>query len=953
MMYKWWASALIIALLFPLAYADCPESPQGKYVGWADRFQGGLDLANSTSVENFDVTLTRIFGSNGIQVNVLKDKSQYIKDSVTVGKDGILKKSDILIELYNITGSNAYIGIYTPEMSNITANVTSIELLSTEGTQANLLPGEEFQIDFSLNNTGELNAMSIHITPQFGDFEILSTDARDIQQLCQDSSYEFKYVLKTPDFRKIFNYTMYLKLDYFDENIETGEVGQRSTYYPFEVEITPALLEISRRSGNWTLKNQGRDVSVKVSVNNTGDEKAYNVEWSANVPPYIEVAGGTASFKGNILEGTKKVFTYSLVSDDPVICQATSHVTYKDRAGNEYTSFSDNETFRFSPFITIDKQIGGLSWHADPTENIMQGTVTWAINETDWWNSGTSDVLTDNPAKISINQTKNLNISVKIKNIGNAVARGMLAKEILDGLKPSGTTSWTGELKPGEEISYTYTADMLKHGNLSLVTNVSYLDVDPASFKPPIEDVEGKPGVRYCTVTLKEVKFRTRDEFNGQYQDVNINQSEKLKVLGVSEFSFSVNVSNNGSDSVHDVIIKIDTSDLRSQIKYGGEILSGQPFHYLKELKAEYYPDGTPRKWNQTNVTFNLVLRAPDVDVDKNFTIITIINYTDSSGDTYSKNATTELIVVRAVPAYEIVTQVEKNLSITPGVPGDLEMGGYGDAYIKLKNMGYAALENVTIEIKIPIDLEIYSNDTAWRGRIGAQLRRLNETWYGFSGDLSRNGSLNASEEQTLPFLIRGDKAGVYTVDYEVVYDGNSLAGSFDIKVRGPILKINKALDDSMINVSGNTTITVSVKNIGDATARDVFITDYVPPNFEVKGDTETNQVELKAGDKIVLRYMVRTQTAGEYIIKRASVSWTDELGNVYQARSDAPKLKVVEKPKAKVTEELKGPETSGPDEEKEPELSLKQIIITAVAFLAFLWLAFKLLLMSKPVSKE
>jgi len=932
---------LIVALSFPFAYADCPEGLQGKYPGWAERFYGNLSLSASTSVANFDVTVARIFGTDAIQVNVLRDKSQYIRDSIETGRDGILKKSDILIELHNITDSNAHIGIYTPKRANITTNVTNIDLLTTEGVQISLLPGEELRIDFSINNTGELEARGIHIIPQFADFEILRTDARDISYLCPGSSYDFKYTLKTPDLRKVFNYTMYLKLEYFDENIETGEISQRATYYLFEVEIIPALVEISRHSGSWTLKNPGRDIPVRVTINNTGDEKAYNVEWSADIPPYVAVGGGTTSFKGSILEGKRKVFNYAIVSDDPVMCQGVSRVTYEDRAENAYTSFSNNETFRFSPFITIDKKIGGLSWHVDPTKNVMLGTTTWAIDEAKWWDSRTSDEVIDSPAKVSINKTANLNVSVKIKNMGNAVARGVTVRETLDGLKSTGIASWEGELKPDEEAFYNYTVNVTRHGNLTLITNIAYLDVDLASFKPPLEDIEGKPKIRYCTVTLESVTFGTKDEFYGLYPNVSINQSE-LKVLGGSEFDFNVTVLNNGSDSVHDVLVRIDTSDLKSRIKYGGEILKGQSFYYLKELRAKHYPEGSVRDWDQTSVTYNLVLRAPDVDIDRDFKITTTVNYTDFTGNIHSKNATANLTVFIAVPAYEVVTIEKKNLSVTSGFPGEMDTGGYGDAYIKLKNTGYADLENVTIKIEIPEGLEIYSNDTAWQGRFEVQLRRLNETWYGFTGDISWNGSLNASEERTLPLLIRGKKAGLYEINCRADYNEHRLATSFAIKVRGAILRIDKSLSDSRINVTGNTEITVSVKNIGEASARGVIITDYVPSNFEVSDDTMASVTELKPGEETVLKYTLRAPMEGNYTLRRAAVSWTDELGNEYQKTSSAVRLEVT-----------KAPEVIEPAVEEGLGLSPKQIIATALFSLVFLWIIFKFLLLSRPVSKE
>lgn len=938
-----WVLVLIVVLSFHPAHADCPDVAQGKYPGWAERFSGELSTANSTSIGDFDITLTSVFTSTAIQVNVLKDKSQYVRASVVTGREGNLKKPDILLELNNASGSKANVTIYTPRRANLTANVTNIEFVTTEGVLIALLPSEEFQVDFLINNTGELEARDIHITPKFGDFEILQTDAKDTQYICPGSVQDFKYVLKTPNVRKAFNYTMYLELGYTDENIETGETGHRVTYYPFEVEIVPALVEISRSSTNWTLNNPGRKVSVRVTINNTGDKNAYNVEWGANIPPYVQVGGGTASFRGDILEGKMKIFNYNLVSDDPLKCTAISSVTYKDRVGNNYTSFSDNETLRFSPFITVDKRIGRLSWYIDPTKNILRGTTTWAVDEDVWWDSGSAGAYIDDPAKISFNRSRNLSISVRIKNMGNAVARGLSVNEILKGVKSDGTTSWEGELIPDEEVSYSYTVDVLQHGNISLGTNVTYLDVDPNSFKPPLEDVGGRPQFRYCTVTLKNVEFETRDEFYALYPSVVVEQSSDLKVLGGSEFDFNAFVSNNGSDAVHDVLVNIDTTDLRSQIKYGGEILKGQSFYYLENLRAEYYPDGTSRGLSDTNISYGLVLRAPDVDIKSNFTITTTVNYTDFNGEVHSKNVTSNITVVKAIPAYEVVTIEKKNLSVTSGSPGELDIDDYGDAYIKIKNTGYADLENITIKTTIPLGLEVYSNDTAWHGRIEAELRRLNDTWYGFTGDISWNGSLTSGEERTLPLLIRGKKAGLYDISSTLNFNEHQLSGTIPVKVKGAILNISKSLSAPTINVTGDTEVTVSIENIGEASAEYLIIVDHPPLNFDVIGETEAGLDELKPGEKTALKYTLVPQKEGSYTLRKASVEWTDRLGNEYEEKSGAPKLEVTKAPEPTVQ----------PPVEEVQKLSKKQIIVTVLFSLVLLGIMFKFLLMSTPISKE
>jgi hypothetical protein len=942
---RFWILALIVVMSLPMAYADCPDQAIGRYPGWAERFSGEVSLAGNATAENFNVVVEKIFTSDAIQVNILRDNSQYSRETLMSGADEALKKSDILVELDSASVNSANLTVYTPQRANITANLTNIDLLNIEGDKISLLPGEVFQIDFQINNTGELEATDVHITPQFGDFELINTNAIDMNSLCQGSTQEFKYTLKAPDLRAAFNYSLYLHLGYNDNNIETGEANHRSTYHTFEVEIAPSLLGISRSSGNWTLKNPGRDIPVRVTLNNSGSEDAYNVEWSADLPPYVQVSQGTTSFTGRILEGKTKTFNYDMVSDDPLICNEISSATYQDRYGNDYSVSSSgdgNETFRFSPFITVEKSINKFSWNYDPVKSQFQGTTTFEIEEDRWWDAGTYSETGERITELSLDRTKNLSVSVKIKNIGNAVARGLVVEDIYGGGRLNGANSWMGDLAPGAEATYEYILDSLNQGNISMTTTVKYSDVDPSSFKPSIEDLEGEPQIRYCTVTTKDIEFENKVRIFIPVPSLNLSQST-VKVLGASEFIFNVTVLNNGSDSMRDVITRIDTKDLSTGVKYGGEILRGQSLYYLQELKAEYFSNGTSRTWTPTNVTYRLVLRAPDVEADDTFTITTEVNYTDFYGEVHTKNISTNITVVRALPAYEVLTLERKNLTVTSSGPGEIDIDGYGDASIKMKNTGFADLENITLRLKVLPGIELYSNDTAWHGRVVAELKR-NDTWYGFEGEVEWNGSLGSGEEMTLPFLIRGRKAGLYDITASLKFNDHNITGSIPVKVKGAILEITKSIGDPLITADGSTEITITVRNIGEASAEFIKIIDHVPPDFDIIGETGKEVEELKSGEETTLVYTLIPQKIGSYTIQKAELEWTDALGNEYAIKSSALAVEVIETPEGEEPPAV---------EEEGVELSRKQTIATAAFALVFLFVMFKFLTLSKPIQKE
>ena len=948
-------------VLIPTASASCPEPVQGKYLGWQERyhnFTGGVGLGDSVTVEDFKIKVTRIIGDVGIEVTISKRSSDYLTSTIQVGEDNRLKDQKIMIELHNIIPPDrANITIYTPQRANLSVNLTNIDILTSESGRIELMPNEVFYAEFLLKNTGELDAKGITVTPQFGDFKIIDTDVKNISTLCSGGdTTSLEYTLKTPDVRKVFNYTLYLKLEYFDENIQTGKTGRYTEYYPVEIEIVPTVIEIERSTSNWTLTNPGRESRVMVTLNNTADTVAYNVEWSANIPPYLEVTRGTTSWNGSIYDRDTKIFYYHIISDDPIICQASSQVDYEDRFGNKYVSYSNNETIRFSPFLSIQKEIDGIPWLIDPTKNVMAGTTTWSIDPATWWKNRTRSGVINSTKEIWINRSAE--VTVKIRNRGNAVARGVIVREILSGIEANGTTSWKGDLNPDEEATYSYTAKVVRHGNITLKTDASYMDVDPVSFKPPV-DVQGTE-LKYCTNIPEEVKFNTKDRFYGLYHNITINHSSYTRVLGGAEFELNITIANNGSDSVRDVFTIINTSKLKVvEFEYGGEILKGQPYYYLPELEAGYYPDGSSRGLNQINKTYSLVLRAPDVDEDRVFTIVTTVNYTDPLGNTLSKNITTNITVVKAKPAYIIVTIEKKRLTVTPGAPKEIDIKDFGNAFIKLKSTGFAALDNLTISISVPAGMEIASNDTNWTGRIDAMLRMANDTWYWFSGDMNWNGSLDINEEKTIPFLVRGTRSGQYEIPFTIRYDGNVVTDSFNLLVKGPRLKITKSSDISKVNLSGYVNITVSVKNVGEDNALGIRITDTKPAaGFETIGNVTKEIAELKPGDEVSFSYRLKPNTEGSYNFDGATVKWFDMLGEEYQERSAGLGLEVVAAEK-KIPGKGKGQpghEVEGQSEDKGPEglnLSRKQVIAVLIFSLLILGIIFKILVISRPIKKE
>lgn len=943
-MFRLFILTLLLVILAPPVYAECPNIIWGAYPGMGERFSGTLPLGNSTTVETFRVEATQVLEGVGTQVYIQKSASDYVRKFIELGDNAILKMPDIWVKLHNISGNDPYISIYTPQRANITVNLT-LDVPTSVSGRVSLFPSEEFTAEFSLNNTGELEATSFEIIPEFGEFTILYKDQKNITSMCPGSEVKIKYALKAPAVRKAFNYTIYLRFKYVEENIQLNRVEQREKYYPIDVEIKPAAVTVVRTTTNSSLTLPGREVNIEVLVNNTGSIPAENLEWSADPPPFVKIISGVTSWSERLPEGRTRTFYYTMISDDPIKCSGISKVTYEDTIGNQYTSYSNNDTLLFAPFLSLEKTMDSLVWTIDPTRNIFQGNTTWSINESSWWDNRTTSGAVDNPAKIWVNRTAN--VTVKIKNKGNSVARDAKVWESLEGVTiTSGTGSWNGTLYPDEEVSYNYSLRVLKHGNLTLKTNVTYLDVDMESYNPT-DGVLGIPTVRYCTTILEDVNFWSRDSFYGLYPSIRLNQTSNISVLGESEFEFNVTVYNNGSDAVRDVFVNIDTRELKGADEtYGGVILKGQPTYYQSDIKAPYFPDDTNRSTIGTNLTINLVLRAPKVEKDANLTITTVVNYTDFFGDVRTENISTNVTAVTPRPAYLIVTAEKRDIRFSAAHAEEINIGDYMDTDLRIKSTGFSPLSNVTLTLQVPLGIEAYTNDTAWRGRIAAQLRRANETWYGLTGNITWNNSFSVSQERTLSFLLRGLKAGIYSVPYTIRYDGETLADSFNFTVNGAILKITKSLSEYEIYPGNETTVILRLENIGIDTAVDVVITDMPPQNFEINGKTSASLDELAPGETISLRYTIKSQKKGMIELESASVNWGDKYGNLYSAKSEAKKLEVLEKP------HVTPPRVVGKPKE-EVKLSTKQVIITGVVSILVLVVMFKILTLSKPISKK
>jgi len=907
----------VIVLLIPNVNASCPDPVMGRYPGWEVRFNGTLNITDIVKVEDFEVRLTEVYEANIVRVEIHRLGNLYADNSLMSGSDERLKKPDIWVELIKgNSGTNhphANLTVYTPQRANISVNLTDIYAIRTVSDRNIFFPNEELYMEFTINNSGELGADNIRISPEFGDLQIVYTDAGETS-LCPDSTYDFEYLLKAPNVRKSFNYTLYLKIEYEDYNTQMQKVGEYSQISSTDIEIVPSSLEIERSISNWTTASISRDLLVNVILNNTGDSRADNVQWNDNPPLDFLVTSGTTSWNGSIDEGKQRYLNYKIISDDPIICQSITRATYNDRFGNNYITYSDDATAIFDPYLILEKSMDGVSTYLSPDKSETTGNKTLRLRE-------------------------KVNVSIKVKNIGNAIARNVFINDT-SGQLISGNNELSVELKPGEETSFEYQAEVVsKDTNFS--TEMQYIGVDRDAFNASEEIKEETPN--YCLKELKTLSYSTGTGLNVLYPGVSISSPSALTKLSEFEIDYNLTVNNNGTDGVHDVFIYIDTTDLmRAPIRYGGAILRGQPVYYLRELAPG------------DKQNFTLILRAPTVENKTSFDIIARVNYTDFFGDVHSTKSVTDLEILKPAPAFAIVKIIERGLDLTIEAPTETEIGEYGSGIISMEGVGFAPLENIELSFSLPSGFEFFSNDTAWEGRFEAQLRRENQTWFGYVDNIAWKGNLSTYATKKIEFLLRTSKAGIYNIPYNLTFDGDVIKGLIELKVRGPRLEIKKTLNKKSVAINKEIEVVVEVRNVGEAIANNVILIDKPPANFQTKGESTITVEELAPEEVTGVKYLMRSDQAGRYASGIATVQWTDSLGNEYLEESQEFTVAVqalIELP----PELIKPPETtpSPPGTPPGPLLGRRDVIITSVFTVVIMTILIKLLAISRSSSKR
>ncbi len=121
-----------------------------------------------------------------------------------------------------------------------------------------------------------------------------------------------------------------------------------------------------------------------------------------------------------------------------------------------------------------------------------------------------------------------------------------------------------------------------------------------------------------------------------------------------------------------------------------------------------------------------------------------------------------------------------------------------------------------------------------------------------------------------------------------------------------PKVSVSKQVYEPELNPGESTRVVVILKNNGDGVARNLKISDLLPPAFTITSGTNVWSLDLLApGQSTWFFYSISSSIPNIYELSQASVSYQDEEGNFYHA--DSNKVKITVKKSLPETKEEKG----------------------------------------------
>ncbi len=244
------------------------------------------------------------------------------------------------------------------------------------------------------------------------------------------------------------------------------------------------------------------------------------------------------------------------------------------------------------------------------------------------------------------------------------------------------------------------------------------------------------------------------------------------------------------------------------------------------------------------------------------YTISVDVTGFDEKGVRYTESASTEILVL---PRFD--------LKLTKTVNDHISMDRSVWVRIDLENTGRRDLE-VRLNDTVPTGFRLSGNETpCWRFNI------------------------TPSESLRFSYHIKPERPGIFEVPGAVA---EFVMGETNISVRsnGPVITVdgvcitvNKTAHPEQIQEGGTVTVTLSVRNTGNADAI-INLTDVLPPGAELISGDPTIQTLLAANETNETEYVIVLATPGQVVLGAPWVLLSGS-GYCYTTSTDVPVIEV------------------------------------------------------------
>ena len=108
-------------------------------------------------------------------------------------------------------------------------------------------------------------------------------------------------------------------------------------------------------------------------------------------------------------------------------------------------------------------------------------------------------------------------------------------------------------------------------------------------------------------------------------------------------------------------------------------------------------------------------------------------------------------------------------------------------------------------------------------------------------------------------------------------------------------LTITKTATPSSINQGEETTIRITIENVGTTTLEDIQIFDIPSTDFEfIEGETSANYLNIKPGESRTFQYKIESKEQGKFELDQAIATYADSKGQHSTAKSNMPIVEVL-----------------------------------------------------------